>query len=118
MVAVSPDATFLTPGQFVRFDITIHGWDDLTAAFLSGIHEGFTDGSRKLMHGEWRLDLCGVCQGATGELHRPDEKGLLGLVRDGGLGYNVEAPSYISTLLVPFGKDGLRYGMSYWCGLR
>lgn len=47
-----------------------------------------------------------------------DGEGLLGLVRDGGLGYNVEAPSYISTLLVPFGKGGLRYGMSYWCGLR
>lgn len=54
IAAVGPDAMFLTPGQLIHVDATIRGREDPTAVFLSGIHEGFTEGSRKLMHGEWR----------------------------------------------------------------
>ena len=104
IAAVGPDTASLTPGQLVHVDCMIRGRDDPTAIFLSGIHEGFSEGSRKLMHGEWRdstfaeyakvpLENCNVL----------DEKRLLGPVADGGLGYRVEELGYISTLLVPYG---------------
>lgn len=108
VAAVGPDATKLAPGQLVLVDSTIRSRDDPTGAiFLAGVHEGFTDGSRKLMHGEWRdatfaeyakvpLENCVVL----------DEKRLLGSVEDGGLGYTLESLLYITVLLVPFG--GLR----------
>jgi NADPH:quinone reductase-like Zn-dependent oxidoreductase len=55
VAAVGPDATKLSPGQLVLVHTTIRSRDDPTGAiFLAGVHEGFTDGSRKLMHGEWR----------------------------------------------------------------
>ncbi|MCJ1484300.1 hypothetical protein MMC06_004468 [Schaereria dolodes] len=104
VAAVGPDATILTPGQLVLFDSFIRGRDDPTVAFLSGVHEGFTEGSRKLMHGEWKdstyaeyakvpLENCQIL----------NEKRLLGSVQDGGLGYCIEDLLYISTLLVPYG---------------
>lgn len=107
IAAVGPDATLLRPGQLVFADCTIRGRDDPTAAFLHGIHEGFTDGSRKLMHGEWRdstyaeyakvpLENCFVL----------DEKRLVGKPAEGGLGYSFGNLAYIATSLVPFG--GLR----------
>lgn len=112
VAAVGPDATFLTPGKLVHIDVTIRGRDDPTAAFLSGIHEGFTDGSQKLMRGEWRDST--YAEYAKVPLENCialDEKRLLGPVEDGGLGYSDEALAYISSLLVPYG--GLRYVMTY-----
>ena len=41
-------------GQLMLADSTICGPDDPVAIFLSGVHEGFTDGTWKLMHGEWK----------------------------------------------------------------
>lgn len=41
-------------GQLMLVDSTICGPDDPVAIFLSGVHEGFTDGTWKLMHGEWK----------------------------------------------------------------
>ncbi|MCJ1249698.1 hypothetical protein MMC30_006924 [Trapelia coarctata] len=107
VAAVGPDATLLKPGQLVYVDCTIRGRDDPSAAFLHGIHEGFTDGSRKLMHGEWRdstyatyakvpLENCFVL----------DEKRLVGKPEEGGLGYSFGNLAYIVTPLVPYG--GLR----------
>ena len=107
VAAVGPDATFLKPGQLVHVDIFLRGRDDPTALCLFGIHEGFTEGSRTLMHGEWRdttyaeyakipLENCDVL----------DEARLLGFPMNGGLGYKIEDLQYISTLLVPYG--GLR----------
>lgn len=32
----------------------MRGRDDPTCAFLMGIHEGYSEGSRTLMRGEWR----------------------------------------------------------------
>ena len=107
IAAVGPDATLLTPGQLVHVDSTIRGRDDPGANFLSGVHEGFTEGSRKLMRGEWRdstyaeyvkapLENCIVL----------NEKRLLGSAEEGGLGYRMEDLVYIAALLVPFG--GLR----------
>ncbi|MCJ1406547.1 hypothetical protein MMC19_000613 [Ptychographa xylographoides] len=107
IAAVGPDATLLTPGQLVFIDCTIRGRDDLTAIFLSGIHEGFTEGSRKLMHGEWRdTTYAEYAKMPLENCYVLDEKRLLGSVGDGGLGYRVEDLAYISAMLVPFG--GLR----------
>lgn len=52
VAAVGPDATLLKPGMLVFVDCTIRGRDDTNAVFLSGIHEGATEGSKKLMRGE------------------------------------------------------------------
>ena len=107
IATVGPDATILTPGQLVHMDCVIRARDDPTAAFLSGIHEGFTDGSRKLMHGEWRDSTFAEYSKVPLEnCHVLDEKRLLGRVRDGGLGYKVEDLAFVSSLLVPYG--GLR----------
>ena len=112
IAAVGPDATLLTPGQLVLVDVITRGRDDPSAVFLSGIHEGFTDGSRKLMHGEWRDSTYAEYAKAPLENCIPlDEKRLLGPVEDGGLGYSVENLAYISALLVPYG--GLRYVITY-----
>ena len=107
VAAIGPDATLLRPGQLVLFDCTVRGRDDPTAVFLHGINEGSTEGSKKLMHGEWRdstyaeyakvpLENCFVL----------DEKRLLGKPEEGGLGYSYGNLLYISASLVPYG--GLR----------
>lgn len=101
VAAVGPDSTLLKPGQLVLVDSTVHSRDDPDDACLSGIHEGFTDGSRKLMHGEWRdstyaeyakvpLENCAVL----------DETRLL------GMGYSIDLLVYLLVLAVPYG--GLR----------
>ena len=49
IAAVGPDATILKPGQLVYVDCVIHGRDDPDALFLTAIHSGITDGSKKLI---------------------------------------------------------------------
>ena len=104
VAAVGPDAALLEPGQLVMVDCTVRGRDDPTAVFLSGIHEGYSLGSRKLMHGEWKdstyaefakvpLETCEVL----------NETKLLGSPVKGGLGYRVEDLGYIPALMVPYG---------------
>ena len=107
VAAVGSDATLLTPGQLVYVDSTIRGRDDPSAAFLSGVHEGFTEGSRKLMHGEWRDSTYAEYVKAPLEnCIALNENRLLGRAEEGGLGYSVEDLVYIAALLVPYG--GLR----------
>lgn len=107
IATVGPDATLLTPGQLVHVDCTVRGRDDATAVFLHGIHEGFTAGSRKLMHGEWRdSTYAEYAKVPLENCFLLDEKRLLGKPEDGGLGYGLGSLAYISTLLVPYG--GLR----------
>ncbi|MCJ1474906.1 hypothetical protein MMC13_003566 [Lambiella insularis] len=104
IAAVGPDATSLTPGQLVHVDCLLRGRDDPAAVALSGIHEGYTSKSRKLMHGEWKDST--YAQYAKMPLENCtalDEKRLLSTVEEGGLGYMVEDLAYISTLLVPYG---------------
>lgn len=111
VVALGPDATSLKPGDLCLLDITIRGRDDIdrsaSATFLSAIHEGFSEGSKKLMHGEWRdgcyaeyvkwpLENCFVL----------NEKKLLGPKEEGGLGYAVEDLMFMSRLMVPYGGLG------------
>ena len=104
VVAIGPDATSLKPGQLIHIDSTIHGRDDPSAIMLSGIIDGHSEGSKRLMQGEWRdsthaeyakvpLENCNIL----------NEERLLGKVDAGGLGYNVESLAYLSAMLVPFG---------------
>ncbi|CAM6127296.1 unnamed protein product [Calypogeia fissa] len=108
IAAVGPDASLLTPGQLVYFDITIRGRDDPNGAvFLSGIFDGFTPGSKKLMAGEWRdSTYAEYAKVPLENCHILNEKQLLGSLGDGGLGYSVETLAIIGRLLVPYG--GLR----------
>ncbi len=107
IAAVGPDTTFLSPGQLVHVDMFVRGRDDPTARFLLGIHEGFTEGSRKLMHGEWRdTTYAEYAKMPLENCDALDETRLLGSPKDGGLGYKIEDLQYISALLVPYG--GLR----------
>ena len=107
VAAIGPDTTFLKPGQLVHVDMFLRGRDDPTALCLSGIHEGFTEGSRTLMHGEWKdTTYAEYAKVPLENCDALDEARLLGSPRDGGLGYKVEDLQYISALLVPYG--GLR----------
>lgn len=54
VAALGPDSVLLKPGELVFIDCFIRGRDDPEAAFLFGIHEGHTEGSKILMRGEWR----------------------------------------------------------------
>ena len=54
VAALGPDATLLLPGQLVYVDCVIRRRDDPSASFLSAIHEGATEGSKKLMRDAWR----------------------------------------------------------------
>ena len=102
VAAVGPDATLLTHGDLVHVNIVFSGRDDPTAVFLSGIIEGHTEGSKKLVAGEWRdstyAEYAKVPLEACTVLH---EKRLCGEYN-----YKIEELAYISTPLVPYG--GLR----------
>ncbi|RFU24812.1 hypothetical protein B7463_g11522, partial [Scytalidium lignicola] len=107
VVAVGTDATKLKPGNLVLCDVYIRGRDDHSVGALSGIHDGLTDASKKLMSGEWRDGTYAQYARLPLENCFPlNEKRLLGQPADGGLGYTVEELLYLSALLVPFG--GLR----------
>ncbi|EIN06716.1 hypothetical protein PUNSTDRAFT_145229 [Punctularia strigosozonata HHB-11173 SS5] len=104
VVACGPDATSLKPGQLVLFECTIRGRDDPTAACLSGLAEGFTEGGAALMRGEWRDSTYAEYAKCPLENCVPlDEGRLLGSPGAGGLGYAVEDLAHLATLSVPFG---------------
>jgi NADPH:quinone reductase-like Zn-dependent oxidoreductase len=104
VVALGPDATSLKPGQLVIFDCTIRARDDPGAIFLSGLSEGWTEGSRALMHGEWRESTYAEYAKCPLENCIPlDEARLLGDPRAGGLGYSVEDLMHIMAIAVSFG---------------
>lgn len=99
VATVGPDATLLKPGKLVFVDCTVRGRDDATAVFLSGIHEGYSEGSRALMRGEWKdstyaeyakvpLETCEVL----------DERKLCWK-----MGYEIGDLAYMATMLVPYG---------------
>lgn len=107
VAATGPDSTLLTSGDLVFIDCLIRGRDDPSAVFISGIHEGYSAGSKTLMQGEWRdstfaefakvpLECCTIL----------NEKRLLGDSSIGGLSHQDAELSYMSTLLIPYG--GLR----------
>lgn len=104
VAAIGPDTTFLKPGQLVLVDITFRGRDDPSAIFLSAIIEGFTEGSRKLMHGEWRNGSYAEYYKVPIEnCHVLDEARLLGSPSEGGLGLDIKDLMILSKFLVSYG---------------
>lgn len=102
VAAVGPDATLLKPGMLVLVDCTIRGRDDATAVFLSGIHEGYSEGSKTLMRGEWKDSTYAEYAKVPLETCEVLDEGKL----CGRMGYEIADLAYISALLVPYG--GLR----------
>ena len=102
VAAPGPDATSLRPGQLVFVDCVIRGRDDPSARFLSAIHEGPSDGSRKLMRDIWRDGTFAEFAKVPLENCIPLDEARL--CRD--LGYSPQELMYLSHLLVAYG--GLR----------
>jgi threonine dehydrogenase-like Zn-dependent dehydrogenase len=109
IAALGPDSVLLKVGQLVLIDGTIRGRDDPSAIFLSGVTEGGTDGSRKLMRGEWRdSTFAEYAKLPLENCHILDENRLIE-----ELGYTVEQLTSISRALVPYGglaSIGLKAG--------
>ncbi|RDL39729.1 Uncharacterized protein BP5553_04069 [Venustampulla echinocandica] len=100
IVTVGPDATSLKPGQLVLVDSFIRARDNPSVAFLLGIHEGFSDGSRVLARGEWRdATYAEYAKLPLENCYPLDESKLL----SHGLGYTIEELADISRLAVPYG---------------
>lgn len=104
IAAVGPDATKLQPGDLVFVDCMVRSRDDPSDAFLAGVHEGYTPGSRKLMREVYRdWTLAEYCRVPLESLTVFDAAKLTNRPSDGGRGYSVEQLSAVSRLLVPYG---------------
>jgi D-arabinose 1-dehydrogenase-like Zn-dependent alcohol dehydrogenase len=102
IVAHGPDATVLQLGQLVFVDCVIRARDDPSALYLSAIHDGGSEASKKLMREVWR-------DGTLAEFVKVPLENCIPLDETRlcqGLGYSVQDLMYLSYLLVPFG--GLR----------
>ena len=102
IAAVGADACLLQTGQLVYVDCVVRGRDDPEAIFLSAIHEGGSDGSRKLMRDVWRDGTLAQFANVPLENCIPLDEARLCQ----GLGYSLDDLTYLSILLVPYG--GLR----------
>jgi D-arabinose 1-dehydrogenase-like Zn-dependent alcohol dehydrogenase len=99
VAALGPDAVLLTVGQLVYIDCVIRGRDDSNAIILSGITEGGSEGSRKLMRGEWRNSTYAeYAKFPLENVHVLDEGRL-----SRELGYGVGQLTYLARGLVPYG---------------
>lgn len=102
IVALGADATILQPGQLVFVDCVIRARDDPSALFLTSIHDGGSDGSKKLMREVWR-------DGTLAEYVKVPLENCIPLDETRlcqELGYSIQDLMYLSYLLVPYG--GLR----------
>jgi len=54
IVAVGEDAVVLRPGQLVWVDCVVHARDDPDCLFLTAIHDGLTEETKKLSKDVWR----------------------------------------------------------------
>ena len=102
VAAVGPDAAALRPGQLVFVNCVIRGRDDPSALIFSALHEGGTDGSRKLMRDVWR-------DGTYADFVKMPLENCIPLNETRlcqGLGYSLQELMYMSYLLVAYG--GLR----------
>jgi threonine dehydrogenase-like Zn-dependent dehydrogenase len=107
VAAVGSDAVVLQTGQLVLVDCTIRARDDPFAIFLSGIADGGTEGSVKLMNGEWRdSTYAEYVKVPLENCHVINEQTLCRPITDGGLGYSVDQLAWIFAPIVPYG--GLR----------
>ena len=99
---LSPDSTSLKEGDLVFVDITFRSRDEPSDIFLSAIHEGFTDGSKKLMS-YWRNGSYADYVAVPLENVFPLSETLLKSADHGGLNYKVEDLLSIPRALVPYG---------------
>lgn len=102
VVALGADATVLQPGQLVFVDCVVRARDDPSASFLTAIHDGGSDASKKLMREVWR-------DGTLAEFAKVPLENCIPLNETRlcqGLGYSVQDLMYLCYLLVPYG--GLR----------
>ncbi|CAI0641495.1 unnamed protein product [Colletotrichum noveboracense] len=103
IIDIGPDATRLKHGQLVFFDSYIQG-RDRGGIWISGMMEGFDEGSRKLSRGEWRNSTYADYAKVSLESCRPlNEERLLGSIDQDGLGYTMEDLTHLFSMLVPFG---------------
>lgn len=88
--------------MLVFVDSTIRGLDDATAVFLSGIHEGCSEGSRAVMRGEWKDSTYAEYAKVPLEACEVLDEGKL----CGRMGCEIAELAYVSALLVPYGGLG------------
>lgn len=99
VAALGPDSTALKIGDLVMVDPTIRSRDEPGDIILSGMAQGGTAGSKKLIDGEWRDSSYAQYMKAPLEnCFKLDEERLIKQ-----LGYEVEQLSYIGAPLVPYG---------------
>ncbi|PYI06974.1 GroES-like protein [Aspergillus sclerotiicarbonarius CBS 121057] len=107
IVGVGVDSTKLQPGDLVIVDAVVRSRDDPTTAALSGISDGPTPASKRLMGSEWRdSTYAEYARVPLENCFAVDERRLLGSPSDGGLGYALDDLMYMAVQLVPYG--GLR----------
>ncbi|KAJ9616655.1 hypothetical protein H2200_000374 [Cladophialophora chaetospira] len=102
IAAVGPDAVALHPGQLVFADCVIRARDDPDSLFLTAIHEGMNERSKKLMRDVWR-------DGTFAEYAKVPLENCIALDEARlckELGYTAHDLMYLYLLLVPYG--GLR----------
>jgi threonine dehydrogenase-like Zn-dependent dehydrogenase len=102
VAALGPDATILQLDQLIYVDCVVRGRDDPCSLFLAAIHDGPTDGTRKLMRDVWRhWTFAEFARVPLENCITLDEARLCR-----GLGYSTLDLTYMAYLLVPYG--GLR----------
>jgi threonine dehydrogenase-like Zn-dependent dehydrogenase len=102
VAAAGPDTTMIWPEQLVYVDCVVRARDDPCAHFMISIHEGASDGTRKLMREVWR-------DGTLAEYAKVPLENCIPLnelVLCQSLGYSIQDLVYMCYLLVPYG--GLR----------
>lgn len=106
---VGPDATSISPGQLVLFDMMIRARDNPQEFYLSGNLAGLTEASNKFSRGEFRDSTFAEYARIPLENCLPlDEKRLIH-----ELGYTIEDLTHLIPPMVPFGgwcDVGLRAG--------
>jgi threonine dehydrogenase-like Zn-dependent dehydrogenase len=99
IASTGPDSTNFTPGKLVFIDSFIRGRDDPNNAFLMGVHEGHTEGSKILMRGEWKdATYAEYAKIPLENCYALNEERLCG-----ELGYKHEHLSDLSRCCVPYG---------------
>ncbi|KAK3674051.1 hypothetical protein LTR78_005898 [Recurvomyces mirabilis] len=99
IAALGPDAVALKVGQLIYVDCVIHGRDDPDSVFLTAIHEGMTEGSKKMMRDTWR-------DGYWAEYAKVPLENCIPLNENRlceELGYAIPDLVYMNCLMVPFG---------------